>query len=79
VLCEGRGSASERREGGIMQAVQILMPSNMSSRPRECLDSETALKLFASFVGQMKVWKEFEAYVLLLEDEKEISRDHVKT
>ena len=62
-----------------MYAVQIVMPSAMTSRPRECEDQPAAEKLMISFVNQMKAWVNFEAWVLLLESEKEIDREYVKT
>lgn len=41
--------------------------------------SSTILIEAASYISQMKVWSNFEAYVLLFEDGKEIGREHVKT
>ena len=61
-----------------MYAVQIVMPSAMTSRPRECEDQSAAEKLMSSFVSQMKTWVNFEAWVLLLEHEKEINIEYVK-
>ena len=62
-----------------MVAVSILMPSCMMSQPHECADSEEATKLAISWASQMKSWKGFEAWLLLIEDNKEISREHIRT
>jgi hypothetical protein len=62
-----------------MQAVAILMPSGMISRPHECKTEEEAIAVAISFKSQMQGWHDFEAWLLLLEDDKEISRDHIST
>ena len=62
-----------------MYAIQIEMPSGAKSKPRECEDQPAAEKLMSSFVNQMKAWVNFEAWVLLLEIEEEIYREHIKT
>jgi hypothetical protein len=62
-----------------MQAIAILMPSGMMSRPHECADEEETLKLATLFASQMKGWRNFEAWLVLLENDKEISRDHIRS
>lgn len=62
-----------------MIALAISMPSGMQSKFHECLDKDTALKLAASWTSQMKSWVNFQADLLLFEDGKEISREHVRT
>ena len=60
-------------------SVLIEMPSGAESIPHHFNDDELALKLVASFTRQMKEWPKFEGFVVLLEDGREISREHVKT
>ena len=59
--------------------VIIEMPSGATSIPHSCIDDGAALKLMASWTNQMKVWSRFEAWLVLFEDNKEISREHIKT
>jgi hypothetical protein len=61
-----------------MLAVSIEVVSGAVSKPRNCSTDEEALRLIADFVRQMKEWPGYEAWVLLFEDGKEISREHVK-
>ena len=60
-----------------MFAVTIEMPSGMRSRERE-LNQDDATKLAKSYAEQMVVWTNFEAWVIILEDSREIGRDHIK-
>lgn len=60
-------------------SVSILMPSSMSSSPHECDSEEEAIKLATSWASEMKSWKNFEAWLLLFEGGKEVSREHIQS
>lgn len=59
-------------------SVSIIMPSSMSSSPHECDSEEEAMKLATSWASQMKGWKGFEAWIILIEGGKEVSREHIQ-
>lgn len=61
-----------------MQAIQILMPSEMRSRDHACADEDEVIRVLKSFSAQMKAWKNFEAWLLVMEDGVEMSREHIK-
>ena len=48
-----------------MYKVFIEMPLGNHSKPHEFEEEADARKLFDSFVGQMKNWKQFEATVVM--------------
>lgn len=65
-------------------SICIEMPSGMSSTPRthwkdKALTDESILELLGIYTKQMKQWLDFEAYIVLFEDNHEISREHIKT
>ena len=61
-----------------MFAVTIEMPSGMQSRPREFQELDEATKLAKSYAEQMVAWTNFEAWVIIFEDGREVGRDHIK-
>lgn len=60
-------------------SVHIEMPSGATSVPQRVDSTEAALKLAAAYTRQMKEWPDFEAWIVLEEDNKEISREHIRT
>jgi hypothetical protein len=55
------------------------MPSGMQSKPHECIDEDDVIRVATAFTKQMKTWSAFEAWLVISEDEKEISKEHIKT
>lgn len=57
----------------------------MTGQPFLCMGNgpeftqDTIMKHAASLIRQMKAWSDFEAWVILFEEDVEMSREHIKT
>lgn len=61
-----------------MYNICVEMPSGARSRGYDREKEEDALKFLDSVIRQLREWKGFVADVLLREDAKEISREHIQ-
>jgi hypothetical protein len=60
-----------------MYNVFIEMPSGATSKPHEFQELADAEKLFETFASQMRPWKKFQAWVVMLEKGGKITTEEI--
>ena len=75
------GCASKPRPY-LFQCPWVILPNGMRTRlvmPGKKLDDDSAAQEIKLMATEMKQWPDFEARIALLEDDVEISNEHIKT